>query len=116
MLVTNTASLDQLNTWMGTPLPMTRFRPNLVVETEVPFAEDTWIGRRLVIGDVVLRAVKACARCVVTTTDQETGERGREPLRTLARHRNVDQGLIFGVNLIPDTAGVLTVGASVGIS
>ena len=51
---------------------------------------------------MTFRVPKPCGRCVVTTTDQETGERGKEPLRTLARYRNVDQKLLFGLNLIPD--------------
>lgn len=108
LLLTNTASLDELNGWMlaaGTleaPLPMTRFRPNVVVSGAQPWAEDDWVGRRLRIGAVTFRAVKPCDRCVMTTTDQETGERGKEPLRTLAKYRNVDQKLMFGLNLIPD--------------
>ena len=53
---------------------------------------------------MTFRVPKPCDRCVVTTTDQETGERGREPLRTLARFRNVNQGLLFATNLIPDSA------------
>jgi MOSC domain-containing protein len=115
LLVTATASLDRLGEWIGRPLPMTRFRPNLVVETEVPFVEDTWLGRRLRIGDVVLRVVKPCGRCIVTTTDQETGEREREPLRTLARYRNFDQRLVFGVNLVPDSVGELAIGDEVSV-
>jgi uncharacterized protein YcbX len=113
LLLTNTASLAQLGEWVGRPLPMTRFRPNLVVETGVPFAEDAWLGRRLQVGEVVLRVVKPCGRCIVTTTDQETAEREREPLRTLARHRNFDQRLVFGMNLVPDTVGSVAVGDEV---
>jgi uncharacterized protein YcbX len=113
LLLTNTASLARLGEWVGRPLPMTRFRPNLVVETDVPFAEDAWLGRRLQIGAVVLRVVKPCGRCIVTTTDQETAEREREPLRTLARHRNFDQRLVFGMNLVPDTVGSVGVGDEV---
>jgi uncharacterized protein YcbX len=115
LLVTTTASLAQLGEWIGRPLPMTRFRPNLVVETDVPFAEDAWLGRRLRIGAVVLRAVKPCGRCVVTTTDQETAEREREPLRTLARHRNFGQQLVFGMNLVPDSVGSVVVGDEVTV-
>jgi len=111
VLLANAASLDVLNDWIQEsgsgegPLPMTRFRPNLVVGGAEPWAEDDWLGRRLQIGAVVFRAVKPCDRCVVTTVDQETGQRGREPLRTLARHRNVNQELLFGLNLIPEVTG-----------
>lgn len=110
LLLANAASLDVLNGWIQEsgsregPLPMTRFRPNLVVGDAEPWAEDGWLGRRLQIGTVIFRAVKPSDRCVVTTTDQESGERGREPLRTLGRHRNIDQKLLFGLNLIPQRA------------
>lgn len=61
---------------------MTRFRPNLVVGGAPAWAEDDWVGRPLRIGDLSFRAAGPCNRCVVTTTDQETGVRTKEPLRT----------------------------------
>lgn len=88
----------------GGAVAMTRFRPNVVVEGAPAWAEDDW--RRLRIGDATFRAVKGCARCVLTTVDPDTAERGREPLATLARTRRWDTRTWFGVNLIPDTAGV----------
>jgi uncharacterized protein YcbX len=121
VLLTNAASLDALNDWLlesGSlegPLPMTRFRPNVVVSGASPWAEDEWVRGRIRIGDVAFRVPKPCDRCVVTTTDQETGERGREPLRVLARHRNVGAKLLFGVNLIPDQLGTIAVGDAVEI-
>jgi hypothetical protein len=119
VLLANEASLDVLNDWLFEaqslegPLPMTRFRPNIVIGGAVPWAEDAWTGRRVRVGDVVFRVPKPCDRCVVTTTDQETGERGHEPLRTLARYRNVDQGLMFATNLIPDGVGTIRLGDEV---
>jgi uncharacterized protein YcbX len=119
LLLANSASLAALNDWLAVqspgewPLPMTRFRPNVVVDGAAAWAEDRWVGGRLRIGDVTFRAPKPCDRCVVTTTDQETGRRGREPLRTLARHRNVDQKLLFGLNLIPDGTGDIAIGDEV---
>ncbi len=119
VLLANPASLAVLNDWIAEggsyegPLPMTRFRPNVVVTGAPAWAEDGWIGRRLRIGAVVFRVPKPCGRCVITTTDQETGERGREPLHTLARHRNVNQALLFAVNLIPDGTGEIRVGDEV---
>jgi uncharacterized protein YcbX len=116
LLVTNTASLAQLNDWIiegdpdEQPVPMTRFRPNVVVDGAPAWAEDGWLGRRLRIGAVAFRVVKPCARCVMTTNNQETGERGREPLRTLGRTRNIEQNLLFGMNMIPDGTGALRVG------
>jgi hypothetical protein len=122
LLLTNAASLDALNGWMlaagdlDAPLPMTRFRPNVVVSGAAPWAEDGWLGRRLRIGAVAFRAVKPCGRCVVTTTDQETGRRGTEPLRTLARHRSIDGRLVFGVLLNPDPPyGEIAVGDPVTV-
>src|SRR5690349_18977002 len=88
LLLASQSSLDDLNARMGTPLPMERFRPSVVVVGAPPWAEDFW--RRIRIGEAVFRIVKPCDRCIVTTTDQATGARGAargEPLRTLARFR-----------------------------
>jgi hypothetical protein len=115
LLLTAQESLDALNDMvleqsggMGSsaeePLSMTRFRPNLVVTGGAPWAEDSW--RRVRIGDAVFRMVKRCARCVFTTVDPDTGQRGKEPLRTLAKHRRWDGKTWFGVNLVPDNPGV----------
>ncbi|MFI1179209.1 MOSC domain-containing protein [Streptomyces sp. NPDC020799] len=120
LLATTLASLDALNTLISQgdhpdegPLPMNRFRPNVVVDGTAPWAEDDW--RRVRIGEVTFRAVKLCGRCVVTTTDQRTAERGKEPLRTLARHHRIDTSLVFGTNLIPEHTGVVRVGDEVEI-
>jgi uncharacterized protein YcbX len=106
VLLASTASLDAVNDWLvesgDEVVPMTRFRPNLVVGGAPAWAEDDWLGGRLRIGDVTFRAAKACGRCVVTTTDQETGEVGRQPLRALGRHRRFGGELRFAINLIPD--------------
>ncbi|MFG2111946.1 MOSC domain-containing protein [Streptomyces sp. NPDC048718] len=120
LLATTTASLDALNSLIAQgdhadegPLPMNRFRPSVVVDGTAPWAEDDW--RRLAIGDVVFRVAKPCGRCVVTTTDQTSGERGKEPLRTLARHRKSGGSLVFGQNLIPEHRGTIRVGDPVKI-
>jgi uncharacterized protein YcbX len=117
LLLTNTASLDAVNDWLVEEgedrVPMTRFRPNLVVDGAAPWAEDGWVGGRLRIGEVTFRAAKPCDRCLVTTIDQDTAEVGREPLRILGRYRRFPDGLMFGLNLIPDGVGVLRVGDSV---
>ncbi|MFF2382423.1 MOSC domain-containing protein [Streptomyces sp. NPDC058108] len=120
LLVTTLASLDALNSLIAGgdhahegPLPMNRFRPNVVVAGTEPWAEDDWT--RVTIGDVPFRVIKMCGRCVVTTTDQETAERGREPLRTLGRHRRFGSRLIFGQNLVPEATGVVRVGDPVTV-
>ncbi|WP_030023677.1 MOSC domain-containing protein [Streptomyces monomycini] len=113
--LTTTASLDALNALVAQgdhaqegPLPMNRFRPNVVVDGTAPWDEDAW--QRIRIGEVVFRVVKPCGRCLMTITDQRTGQRGKEPLRTLARHRRVGNQLLFGQNLIPEGTGTLRVG------
>ncbi|KND25844.1 MOSC domain-containing protein [Streptomyces acidiscabies] len=120
LLVTTTASLDALNSLIAHgehaaegPLPMNRFRPNAVVGGTEPWAEDGW--SRLTIGEVTFRAAKKCGRCVVTTTDQATAERGKEPLYTLGRHRRIGGKLVFGQNLVPLTRGLIRVGDPVRI-
>jgi len=120
LLLANTASLDAVNDWLveagEEPVPMTRFRPNVVVTGAPAWAEDDWLGGRLRIGEVTFRAAKSCARCVVTTIDQETGERTGQPLKMLGRHRRYDDGLLFAINLIPDEPlGVLRVGDPVSL-
>ena len=107
-------SLDDLNTRLAEPVPMVRFRPNIVVEGAPAWSEDGWSA--LTIGEVTLDAVKPCARCVVPTTDQATGARHptREPLRTLATFRTVKGlGAIFGQNLVARREGELHVGMEV---
>jgi len=119
-LVASESSLDQLNDRLisrgADPVPMDRFRPNLVLSGCEPFAEDTW--PRLQIGDIAFRAAGPCSRCAITTTDQLTGEReGPEPLRTLATFRRDPADptdVNFGQNLVHETkSGTLRVGAAV---
>jgi uncharacterized protein YcbX len=114
-LLVGEASLADLNARLAKPLPMDRFRPNLVVSGSPAFAEDRW--RRIVIGGIPMRVVKPCARCVVTTTDQATGRRdGDEPLRTLATFRRQDNQVMFGQNLVHYGAGRLRAGDEVRIA
>lgn len=96
------------------PLPMARFRPNVVVRGLPAWSEDDW--RVVRIGDATFRAVKGCARCVLTTVDPDTGVREREPIASLARLRRYDGKTWFGVNLVPDTPGaVIGVGDEVEV-
>lgn len=110
LLLASTASLDVLNDWIaeGThadegPLPMARFRPNVVVSGSEPWAEDGW--RRIRIGTALFRVVKGCDRCTITMTDPVTAARSKEPIATLARHRRWDGETWFAMNIIPDTPG-----------
>jgi hypothetical protein len=108
ILVISEASLAALNERLARPVPMNRFRPNLVIAGTDPHAEDAW--ERVRIGEVSLLAVKPCARCVVTTVDQSTGERGKEPLRTLGDYRRRPEGVMFGQNLVHLSTGRMRVG------
>lgn len=123
LLLTGEASLRELNDLIAAgplaaegPLPMRRFRPNVVVAGAAPWAEDRW--RLVRIGDVVFRAVKGCDRCVLTTIDPDTAVKGKEPIATLARCRRWDGKVWFGVNLIPDAPrrpGAIRVGDPVQV-
>lgn len=103
-------SLEDLNSRLENPVPMNRFRPNLVIKNAEAFAEDNW--KKIRIGEAVFHLVKPCARCVMTTIDQETGiSDGKEPLKTLATYRLVKRAgkskINFGQNLIAGNAGAL---------
>jgi uncharacterized protein YcbX len=112
-LLISEESLADLNARLDVPLPMNRFRPNLVAAGGAPYGEDTW--GRFRIGGVVFHGATRCGRCVVTTTDQVTATRGKEPLRTLATYRRDANGdVMFGRNLVHETkVGCLTVGDAV---
>jgi uncharacterized protein YcbX len=107
-LAISEASLADLNSRLEAPLEMRRFRPNLVLSGCEAFAEDAF--KTLTIGNVSFRAVKRCDRCVVTTVDPATGERSKEPLRTLAKYRQAEGKVWFGMNLIHDGTGELCLG------
>ncbi len=102
------ASLTDLNTRLEEPLPMNRFRPNIVIHGAEPYAEDTWKVVR--IGDVEFDVVKSCARCAITTTDQVTAQRGKEPLATLATYRQETRGVMFGQNVVHRSTGTIKTG------
>jgi hypothetical protein len=121
MLLASTESLGELNRWVEEgpragdgPLPMSRFRPNLVISGTPAWAEDRW--RRVRVGQTTFRSAKACDRCVLTLVDPETGRRTKEPLFSLARHRQWDHKTWFAVNLIAENPGTtLRLGDSVEV-
>lgn len=109
LLLTNAASLDALNASMAAPVPMARFRPNVVLEGAAAYDEDRW--QRLRVGEALLKPVHACGRCEVTTIDQECGAViGDEPLRTLSRLRLQDGEAVFGVRYAVERPGTIRVG------
>jgi uncharacterized protein len=99
LLVIGQASLDDLNSRLREPLPMNRFRPNIVFTGGEPYEEDNWGQFR--IGESRFAAVKPCSRCVLTTVDQDSGTKdGAEPLATLATYRKRGNNVYFGQNLL----------------
>ena len=126
LLLTTYASLRQLNRWIvrtasekaeaePAPIPMARFRPNIVVDrADDPFAEDGWKWVR--VGDVELRFAEHCDRCVVPAIDPTMHVAAKEPLRTLARRRQWDHKTWFGIRMIPATSGVIRVGDAIAPS
>ena len=122
ILVTTTASLDALNADMEKhgegSVGMDRFRPNIVIDQDVPFAEDGWAA--IDIGGLRFDLVKPCARCVMTTQDQATGSReGANPMPAMGRLRfSTDRrvpGPIFGWNAVPRGCGTIRTGDEVRI-
>ena len=115
VLLISQASLDDLNGRMKDPVPMARFRPNIVVSGCDAFAEDDW--QQLQIGELNLRIVKPCCRCVIPSIDIETGERSQnhEPTKTLSTYRRRDNKILFGQNVVIDGEGELETGMTVNI-
>ena len=108
VLMIGQASLDDLNSRLESPVPMNRFRPNIVFNGGTAFEEDTM--QHFQINGIDLYAVKPCARCVVTTTDQETGDIAKEPLKTLASYRTGNNKVYFGQNILYKQQGIIKVG------
>lgn len=107
-LLIGEASLEELNSRLDHPLLMNRFRPNIVFTGGTPFQEDKM--HKFTIGNILFSGVKLCARCVMTTIDQTTAEKGKEPLRTLAKYRAQGNKILFGQNLIHHGSGRIAVG------
>lgn len=112
-LLISQASLNGLNERLAEPVLMDRFRPNFVFTGGEPHIEDTFANFDL--GEIHFSAVKPCARCVLTTIDQQTGEKGQEPLKTLAGYRTVNKKVMFGQNLIHQGNGIIRVGDQIRV-
>jgi uncharacterized protein len=107
-LIIGQGSLNDLNKRLQEPVPMNRFRPNFVFTGGEAFIEDMW--RDISIGNIRFVAVKKSDRCVLTTVNQDTAEKGQEPLRTLSAYRKVENKVYFGQNLIALDEGEVAVG------
>lgn len=113
LLLLSQSSLADLNARLAEPVGIERFRPNLVIEGAPAYAEDTW--SQMETPELRFRIPKACDRCAIPCVDPATGERGTEPLRTLATYRKWDGAVWFGANLIHDGPGTLRVGEPVRV-
>lgn len=117
-MLTATASLTELNQRIleihqksQQIIPMNRFRPNIVIETIEPFAEDLW--SLIQIGEIRFQVAKPCSRCIITTIDQQQGTKNslKEPLNALGTFRQLsEKGVMFGVNMIPQNQGIIKLG------
>jgi uncharacterized protein len=110
-LIIGQASLDDLNNRLSSPVPMNRFRPNFVFTGGSAYEEDGW--RNFTIGETNFIGVKPCARCVLTTVNQDTAEKGVEPLKTLSTYRKRENKIYFGQNLVALNYDVIKVGDSI---
>ncbi|MGD9899758.1 MAG: MOSC domain-containing protein [Calditrichaceae bacterium] len=113
-LLISEASVNDLNRRLDSPVPVIRFRPNIVVSGSLPYAEDHW--KKIRIGSIEFSSVKPCARCVITTIDPDTARKSKEPMRTLATYRLEGKNkVLFGHNLIHNQTGRIKTGDEVVI-
>lgn len=113
LLMIGQSSLDDLNARLPYPIPINRFRPNLVFEGGYPFQEDDM--PIFEINGLEYQAVKPCARCIIPTIDQETGIKYEEPTKTLASYRLKDKKVLFGQNVLVSSIGTISVGNEIHI-
>lgn len=113
LLVISEESLLDLNSHLAEPLPMNRFRPNIVFKGGYPFQEDDM--KHFTINNIDLFGVKLCARCPITTIDQDTATRAKEPLKTLATYRTKNKKVYFGQNILHKGSGIISIGDGITI-
>ncbi len=112
-LIIGQESLDDLNSRLIEKLPMNRFRPSIVSTGGAAFEEDTIEHFR--IKEINFYGVKLSARCVITTTNQDTGLTAKEPLKTLAGYRMKNNKVFFGQNLLVKGNGKINIGDKIEI-
>jgi uncharacterized protein YcbX len=112
-MIIGQASLDDLNSRLDEPLPMDRFRPNMVFTGGAPFEED--LMEHVTINHIDFYGVKLCARCPIPTINQEDGSKGKEPLKMLAKYRQKNNKVYFGQNLVHKGDGVINTGDTLEI-
>jgi uncharacterized protein YcbX len=112
-LLIGQSSLDDLNKRMAQPLPMNRFRPNIVFTGGDAYSED--LMNQITIAGLTFYGAKLCARCVLTTIDQQTAMKAKEPLKTLASYRMKNNKIMFGQNLVHENTGIISVGDELNV-
>jgi uncharacterized protein len=113
-LIIGQSSLDDLNTRLAEAIPMNRFRPNIVFTGGDAFLEDRM--QSFTINGIYFNGVKPCARCIMTTIDQDTISKSKEPLKTLAGYRFKDNKILFGQNLLHEGDGVISIGDIINVT
>ena len=113
ILLIGEESLNELNSRLEEKLPMNRFRPNFVFSGGQAFEEDGW--KNFKINNIDFICPKPCARCVVTSTDQQTAIVGKEPLKTLATYRKEGNKILFGQNVLNQGTGLVKVGEYISV-
>ena len=114
ILIIGQSSLDDLNNRLENPVNINRFRPNFVFTHGEPFEEDNW--HEFTVGNISFFGVKPCARCIMTTIDQETGnKKSKEPLLTLNKYRKASNKILFGQNVLISQLGTVSIGDDVTV-
>ncbi len=116
LLLANQTSLDDLAQRCPGYGDMRRFRPNVVIDGAAAWHEDHWL--EMTLGSAPVRVIKPCSRCIMITVDPDAGNRSPdgEPMKTLARFRRTEDGVLFGVNAVHQGPGVLRVGDPVTLT
>ena len=112
-LIIGESSLNNLNSRLIEPLPINRFRPNIVFTGGEPFEED--VIEHFTINHINFYGVKLCARCMITTINQDNADKAKEPLRTLATYRMKNNKIYFGQNVLHNGEGTISVGDTIEI-
>jgi uncharacterized protein YcbX len=113
LLIIGQSSLDDLNSRLSQPLPINRFRPNIVFTGGEPYEEDWW--EHFSINELQFYGVKLCSRCVITAINQQDASKGKEPLKTLATYREWNNKIYFGQNLLHEGEGIIKVGEVINV-
>jgi len=113
-LILGSASMDLLNSKLDEHISYDRFRTNIYIDSHEPHIEDSW--KNIQIGGAHFTVIKPCARCNVTTINQQTSVAGKEPLKTLSTYRKTDNKIFFGANMILNKSGIVSIGDSITIN